>query len=85
MISIGLSFNGSNWNREKDIIGIGMAFLDGAKDSEINNTTALEAFYNYTFSDHFDLSLDAQCIEDDLRNEKDPEGFLVGLRFNAIF
>jgi len=85
MISIGLSFTGSNWSRTEDTVGVGIAFLDGAKDSEINNTTALEAFYNYVFSDHFDLSLDAQWIEDDLRKEKDPEGFLVGLRFNAIF
>ena len=66
-------------------MGVGVAFLDGAKDSEINNTTAMEAYYKFVFSDYFDLTLDAQWLEDDLRAAKDPEGTLIGLRFNASF
>lgn len=84
-ISLGLSIAGTRWSRADDVVGVGVAYLDGAKNSGINDTTALEAYYKYVLSDYFDLSLDAQWIEDDLREAKDPEGTLVGLRFNANF
>lgn len=87
MISFGLSINGNKWNRADDNLGIGIAFLNGAKNesSSINDTKAFEAYYKYVISDNFDLSLDAQWIEDDLRADKNPEGTLIGLRFNANF
>ena len=85
MISIGISSSGSKWNRPDDVLGVGVAFLDGANDSGINDTTALEAYYKFIFSDYFDLTLDAQWIEDDVRDAQDPEGAIVGLRFNAHF
>ena len=87
MISIGLSIAGNNWSRPNDTMGAAVAFLDGASksSSEINDTKAFEAYYRYVFSDYFDLTLDSQWIEDDLRESKDPEDALIGFRFNANF
>jgi len=87
MVSLGFTVAGTKWSRPDDVVGVGVAFLDGAskKSSGINETTALETYYKYVFSDYFDLSLDVQWIEDDLRATKDPEGTLIGLRFNANF
>lgn len=87
MFSFGVSISGKKWNRENDQLGIGVAFLDGASNesSGIKDTKALEAYYRYVFSDYFDLTLDAQWIDDDLRDEEDPEGALIGLRLNANF
>lgn len=87
MISFGLSIAGNRWNRPNDTFGAAIAFLDGASksSSDINNTQAFETYYRYVFTDYFDLTLDAQWIEDDLRENKDPEGILLGLRFNANF
>ncbi|MFK7816995.1 MAG: carbohydrate porin [Gammaproteobacteria bacterium] len=87
MISFGLSIAGNRWNRPNDTFGAAIAFLDGASksSSEINNTQVFEAYYKYLLTDHFDLTLDAQWIEDNLRESKDPEGALLALRFNANF
>lgn len=85
MISVGLSIAGNAWNRSEDTIGIGVAFLDGASDSGVNDTTAAEAYYKFVYSDHFDLSLDVQWIDDDLEGAPDAEGLLAGLRLNANF
>ena len=87
MISFGISIAGNKWNRPDDTLGAAIAFLDGASksSSEINDTKAFETYYRYIFSDYFDLTLDAQWIEDDLRESKDPKGILIGLRFNANY
>lgn len=87
MISFGISIAGNNWNRPDDTLGAAIAFLDGASksSSEIKNTKAFETYYRYVFSDYFDLTLDAQWVEDDQRESKNPEGALIGLRFNANF
>lgn len=87
MFSFGLSIAGTSWGRADDTIGAGVAFLEGAnrKSSEINDTTALEAYYKYIFSDYFDLTADIQWVEDDLRKEKDTEGIIAGIRLNVNF
>lgn len=85
MASLGFAVAGTAWNRADDVVGVGIAFLDGAKSSGIDETKALEAYYKFVFSDYFDLSIDAQWIEDELRSAKDPKGTLIGLRFNANF
>jgi len=87
MISFGMSIAGTKWNRPDDTLGVAIALLDGAnkKSSEINDTKTMEAYYKYMFSDYFDLTIDAQWIEDNIREAKDPEGTIVGLRFNANF
>ncbi len=85
MISFGASISGSSWNRVDDTLGVGIAFLDGASDSEINDTTAFEAYYQYIFSEYVDIAIDFQYIEDSLSGADDPEGFLTGLRLNLNF
>lgn len=87
MISFGFSIAGNRWDRPNDTFGAAIAFLDGASksSSEINDTQVFEAYYKYQFTDHFDLTLDAQWIEDNLRESEDPEGILLALRFNANF
>ncbi len=85
MFSLGLSVAGNNWDRPNDVVAAGVAFLNGAKESGIDDTTALEAYYSLVFSDYFDFTADIQWIEDDLRDEKSPEGLISGVRFNANF
>ena len=83
MVSVGISVMGTAWGRSTDSFGVGLAYLDGANSSGITDTVALESFYQFVFSDHFDLSIDAQWIKDSIPNDSDTTGAIVGLRFNA--
>ncbi len=85
MVAVGFAVAGTAWKRPDDAIGVGVAFLDGAKHSEFDDTTALEAYYKFAFSDSLDVSIDAQWIKDEMREGKDAEGALFGIRFNAHF
>ena len=82
MISFGLDIAGSHWDRPNDNIGIGVGYLDGANDSGVNETIAAEAYYRYLLTDNVDVSVDAQWIKDDLEDDNNPEGLLIGLRVN---
>ena len=87
MVSLGIHVAGTAWNRPNDIVAAGIALLDGAHvmSTDIDNTLALETWYRYVFSDHFDLTLDAQWIKEKLRTSPDSEGLIAGIRINAIF
>jgi len=82
MISFGLNIMGTNWNRPNDSIGIGMGYLNGAKNSGIKDTVAAEAYYQYLLTDNIDVSVDAQWIKDSIEDDDNPEGLLLGLRVN---
>jgi len=82
MISFGLNIMGTNWNRPNDSIGIGMGYLNGAKNSGIKDTVAAEAYYQYLLTDNIDMSIDAQWIKDSIEDDDNPEGLLLGLRVN---
>ena len=85
MISAGVSISGDSWSRSSDTLAIGFAYLHGANDSEIDHTIALETYYKFMLSEIFDITIDAQWIEDDLESAENAEGYVVGLRFNTNF
>lgn len=82
MLSVGLNVIGSHWNRPQDSVGVGVGYLNGAKDSGIDDTVAAEAYYRYLLTDNVDISVDAQWIKDSIENDNNPEGMLVGVRVN---
>jgi porin len=86
LYSAGLNINGSAWGREKDEIGIGYARLDGAEDSGIDQTTAVEGYVKLHLSAYSDLTFDIQHVEDNLEGEDaDPSALIYGVRLNAYF
>jgi porin len=86
LYSAGLNINGSAWGREKDEIGIGYARLNGAEDSGIDQTTAVEGYVKLQLSAYSDLTFDIQHVEDDLEGEDaDPSALIYGVRLNAYF
>ncbi len=82
LLSVGLNIMGTHWNRPQDSVGVGVGYLDGAKDSGIDDTVAAEAYYRYLLTENVDLSVDAQWIKDSIENDSNPEGMLVGVRIN---
>lgn len=87
MVSLGINVAGTAWNRPQDVAAAGIAFLDGAHvmSSDIDNTVALETYYRHVYSEHLDLTLDAQWIAEDLRTSSNTGGFITGIRLNASF
>ena len=83
--SLGLNVNGKLWGREKDEIGVGYAYLEGADRAEINHTNAAEAYIKFQLCDFSDLTFDLQYMQDKIRENKDPEGFIYGIRLNTYF
>ena len=83
--SLGLNCNGKLWGREKDEIGVGYAYLEGANKAEINHTNAAETYVKFQICDFSDLTLDIQYIKDNIKTEKDQEGFIYGVRLNTYF
>ena len=82
MISFGLNIMGNHWNRPEDNVGVGIGYLNGAKDSGIQDTIAAEAYYRYLLTDNIDVSVDAQWIKDSIEGDNNPEGMLIGVRVN---
>jgi porin len=83
--SLGLNVNGKLWCREKDEIGVGYAYLEGADEADINHTNAAEAYVKFQVCDFSDLTFDVQYIQDRIKEDKDPEGFIYGIRLNTYF
>jgi len=83
--SLGLNVNGKLWGREKDEIGVGYAYLEGADKAEINHTNAAEAYVKFQLCDFSDLTFDIQYMQDQIKEDKDPEGFIYGVRLNTYF
>jgi len=81
----GVNINGKLWGREKDEIGIGYAYLDGADCGDIDNTNAIEAYTKFKISDFSDITFDVQYINDNMKQDEDRDGFVYGIRLNAYF
>jgi porin len=80
----GIDIRGASWRRVDDNIGLGYAYLDGG-NSGIRHSQAAEAYYRFVINDYFALTADVQYMEDDLRNQENPAGFICGLRLTAEF
>jgi porin len=81
----GLNINGKPWGRENDEIGLGYAYLNGADKAEIDNTNAVEAYAKFKISEFSDITFDVQYINDNMKQIKDREGFIYGVRLNTYF
>ncbi len=81
----GVNINGKLWGRQDDEIGIGYAYLDGACSSDLDNTTAFETYAKFKMTSFSDVTLDIQYIKDDMKDSKDRDGVIYGIRMNAYF
>jgi len=81
----GVNINGKLWGREKDEIGLGYAYLDGADCGDIDNTNAVEAYAKFKISDFSDITFDIQYLDDNMKRGEDRDGFIYGIRVNAYF
>lgn len=80
----GIDIRGSPWGRDDDNIGLGYAYLDGG-NLDINRSQVAEGYYRFVINRYLALSADIQYMKDDLPHQKDPEGFIYGLRLTAEF
>lgn len=85
VFSGGINISGKLWGRETDEIGLGVAYLDGADCSNIDNTNAFETYAKFKISDFSDITFDIQYVNDNMKHEKDKDGFVYGIRVNAYF
>jgi len=81
----GVNVNGKLWGREADEIGLAYAYLDGAHKGDIDHTDAMETYLKFKISDYNDVTFDIQYINDDLKQGKDQDGIIYGVRLNAYF
>lgn len=81
----GVNVNGKLWGREADEIGLAYAYLDGARKGDIDHTDAMETYLKFKISDYNDVTFDIQYINDDLKQDKDQDGVIYGVRLNAYF
>lgn len=84
----GLNLSGNGWGRESDNIGIGYAYLRGG-NLDVDNSHAFEAYYRAGISEYLSITADVQYMKDDLKQvdprQKDPSGWIFGLRLTAAF
>jgi hypothetical protein len=80
----GINISGSPWNRGADNIGLGYAYIDGG-NLDVSRSQVAEAYYRFAINDHLALSADIQYLQDDLRNQQNPAGFIYGMRLTAEF
>lgn len=84
LYSGGLDIRGNRWGRADDNIGIGYAYLDGG-NAGFKSTQVFETYYRIVFNEYFALTGDLQYMKDDVIDEANPEGFILGLRAVATF
>ena len=84
----GLNIQGNAWRRPDDNIGIGYAYLEGG-NTDVRYTNVFEADYRAPLNDYFAITADVQYMSDALAqidpSQRDPEGWIVGLRATAEF
>jgi hypothetical protein len=85
LYSGGINVSGELWGREDDAAGLGYAYLDGADEGEIDNTHAVEAYVKFQLCEFSDITLDAQYLEDKIKDDDNRDGFIYGVRMNAYF
>lgn len=85
LVSAGLNINGKLWKEAEYEAGLGYAFLDGPSNGDIDQTHAIETYIKIVILERFDITLDIQYIEDQLRGDQDPSAFIVGGRLNVHF
>jgi porin len=84
LFSGGIDIQGNLWGRERDNIGLGVAYLSGG-NRDIERTRVAEGYYRFVVGDRFALTADLQFMRDDRTYRDDPKGIIFGLRATADF
>jgi len=86
LLSGGLNITGKWYGREKDNIGIGYAYLNGAGDSDFDYTQVAEVYWRFVLNDYFAVTADLQYMQDKFdTDEDDIDGFIPGIRATVEF
>jgi len=96
----GVNISGRLWGREQDNAGLGYAYLEGPRGSELRRADVAEAYVRFQLTRQLDVSLDLQYQDNKLRPEDEsgddddaghpagfgnPSAWVAGLRINLIF
>lgn len=84
LYSGGLNISGGIWGRERDNIGIGVAYLDGG-NTDLNNSLVAEAYVRFVLNEMFAATADFQYLADDVSGAVNPEGWVGSIRLTAEF
>lgn len=82
--SVGLQVSGIR--KGEDTAGVGIAFLNGADNSGLDDTLAFEGYVKFKLGEYADVSFDIQYMEENRVGPlNDPETWIIGARINAYF
>ena len=84
LYSGGIDIKGKWWNRDKDNIGIGYAYL-GRGNLDINKSHVFETYYRYAFTEILSATADVQYLKEDFPEGGDRKGWFFGVRITAEF
>lgn len=87
LYSGGVNINGKAWGRAGDDVGIGYAYLKGARASGLDNTQVFETYVRFAIFAHADFTFDIQYIlnKGDRGADDSPEGTIIGGRLSTYF
>lgn len=82
--SVGLDVSGIR--NSDDNAGVGVAFLDGADNSGLDDTVAFEGYVKFQLGEYADGSIDIQYMKENrVGPVNDPDTWIIGGRINAYF
>ena len=79
----GLNVSGSLWNRPRDNVGIGYAYLSGG-NAGVGDTQVVEAYARFGFGEHVALTTDLQYMNEETTTG-DLSGWIPGVRLVVKF
>lgn len=87
LYSAGFQIEGHRISVPKLVVGVAYAYLDGAgkQPGDIRHTRVLESYARYPLAQFSDISADVQWISDEVREEHNPQLWVIGTRLNLYF
>jgi len=86
LLSGGLNITGQWYGREKDNIGIGYAYLNGASDSDFDHIRVAEVYWRLVLNEYFAVTADFQYMAETYDTDEDEiHGLILGIRATAAF
>ncbi len=89
LYSGGISISGNWWGREQDSIGLGLAYLDGAGQTEERpqDTQVAEGYVRFGLNDYLALTVNLQYMKDNYQGggDADVDGWIGGVRATCEF
>ena len=80
----GIDLAGRLWGRERDNLGIGLAYLSGGNNG-LEESRVGEVYYRLAINGVLAITGDVQYLEDNWRNDKGPSGYVFGARATVEF